>query len=153
LTIAAAQPQPASLNDHPEPSSAPVPGSAPLQQMPARLATAPTTTREPLEHEPTPLKQVVTLPQSRPSTAEIEGLLKRGDYFISAGDITSARLFHESAAEAGDGRAALRMGITFDPVFIGQAGIVTAIGNQQEAYRRARDLGQTAAESRLKDFD
>jgi membrane fusion protein, multidrug efflux system len=154
LTVAAARLQPTSPNDQPEPTPAPVPGSVPSRQMctsPAVLATI----TEPLE-QPTPPKQVLTLPQSRLFTAEIEGLVKRGDHFMSASDITSARLFYERAVEAGDGRAALRMGITFDPVFLDQAGIRVTVGNQREAffwYQRARDLGQTAAESRLKEFD
>ena len=63
-------------------------------------------------------------------------------------DLTSARLYFERAAEAGDGRAALRLGETFDPTFLGRAGIRGAQADRQQAvswYRRARDLGNANA--------
>jgi len=59
--------------------------------------------------------------------------VKRGDYFVATRDITSARLFYERAIEAGDRGAAVRMGITFDPVFLEKVGIRTTVGNQREA--------------------
>jgi hypothetical protein len=43
--------------------------------------------------------------------------------FLSAGDITLARLYYERAADAGSGLAALQLGATFDPVTLGRAGI------------------------------
>ena len=79
------------------------------------------------------------------SAAEIAALVARGDALVSQRDIASARLFYERAAEAGDGWAALRMGATFDPAFLGRAGIPGEASNQQEAlswYRRARGLGR-----------
>jgi TPR repeat protein len=89
----------------------------------------------------------VALTQPRLDAAEVAGLVKRGDNFLAAGDITSARLFYERAIEAGDGLAAVRMGITFDPVFLEQVGIRPTVGNQREAlawYQFAHDLGQSA---------
>ena len=49
--------------------------------------------------------------------------MARGDSFLGAGDIASARLFYERAADAGDGHAALRLGATFDPDFLDRAGM------------------------------
>ena len=147
LITQAAQPRPMSSNDQPEPTPVPVSGSLPSQQMCTCPATAVATLTEP---QPTPQKQLVILPRLHLSTAEIEGLVKRGDYFIGVGDVTSARLFYERAVEAGDGRAALRMGITLDPAFLDRAGIRSAVSDQREAllwYQLARDLGETAAES------
>jgi hypothetical protein len=86
------------------------------------------------------------------SHSDVVALVARGDAFVGAGDISSARLLYERAAEAGDGRAALRMGATFDPAFINQANISNAFADQRQAlswYRRARDLGQAEAERRL----
>src|SRR5580692_4573730 len=63
-------------------------------------------------------------------------------------DIASARLFYERAADAGNGRAALRMGESFDRAFLDSIGIYRMIGDRQLAlswYRRARDLGDTEA--------
>ena len=132
-TIPAAPLQPAALNDLPE--TAPAPASAAV------------TIAGPLEPRPTPPKQLVALTQPRLNAAEVAGLVKRGDNFLAAGDITSARLFYERAIEAGDGLAAVRMGITFDPVFLEQVGIRPTVGNQREAlawYQFAHDLGQSA---------
>jgi multidrug efflux system membrane fusion protein len=118
-TLPAAPLQPAALNDRPRVA----PG----------LASAAATITQPPEPRPTPPKQVVALTQPRLSAAEIAGLVKRGDDFVAAGDITSARLFYERAIEAGDRVAAVRMGITFDPVFLNKVGIRPTVGNQREA--------------------
>jgi len=90
------------------------------------------------------------------SPAEIAALVARGDGFLSAGDIASARLFYERAADAGNGGAALRLGVTFDPSFLGRAGIRGNPGDPALAaswYRRALDLGDAAATERLKNLD
>jgi len=80
----------------------------------------------------------------------------RGDRFLSAGDIASARLFYERAADAGDGSAALRLGATFDPGFLGRAGVRETAGDPAQAsswYQRARDLGSATAGERLKSLE
>jgi hypothetical protein len=77
------------------------------------------------------------------STGQIAELLVRGDSFLRAGDVASARLFYERAADAGDWQAAMRMGATFDPSFLGRAGARTAgdLAKAQSWYRHALDLG------------
>lgn len=77
------------------------------------------------------------------SAAEIGELLARGDAFFRIGDLTSARLFYERAADAGNGQGAMRMGATFDPAFLGQAGSRSVQGDPAKArawYRKALDL-------------
>ena len=62
-------------------------------------------------------------------------------------DLVSARLFYERAAAAGDGQGAFRMGMTFDPAFLGRLGL-TIRGDSAQAmswYRRASALGNTEA--------
>jgi hypothetical protein len=89
----------------------------------------------------------------RLSASDIAGLLVRGDAFLSANDITSARLYYERAAEVGDGQAALRLGASFDPVVLGLAGVRGVIGDPSQAmswYQRARELGADEAEQRIK---
>jgi TPR repeat protein len=84
---------------------------------------------------------------------EIAELVARGDAFLRTGDVASARLFYERAADAGDGRAALRVGATFDPAFLDRPALHAARGDPAEArvwYHRARDLGEAEAERRLK---
>jgi hypothetical protein len=79
----------------------------------------------------------------RLSGDQIAELLARGDSFLHAGDVASARLFYERAADAGNWQGAIRMGATFDPAFLGRSGVRT-VGDTVEAeswYRHALDLG------------
>lgn len=144
----------------PKPQAAPVlPAPAPVrpEQMPqpnASVATpaAPRATATPQASPP------AVQPPAGPhlSTTDIAGLVTRGDAFLTAGDITSARLFYERAADAGDGAAALRLGATFDPDFLGRVGVRGNPGDPAKAaswYRRARDLGDAAAAERLKNLE
>ena len=87
---------------------------------------------------------------------QITALLARGDAFVRTRDIASARLFYERAADAGNGRAALRMGESFDRAFLDSIGIYRMIGDRQLAlswYRRARDLGDTEAAQLLQKLE
>jgi hypothetical protein len=94
---------------------------------------------------------------ARPLPAEqIAMLLARGDAFMQTRDIVSARLLYERAADAGNGRAALRMGESFDPAFLDRIGIYRSIGDRELAlswYRRARELGDTEAAQLLEKLD
>jgi TPR repeat protein len=71
--------------------------------------------------------------------------MARGDAFLSEGDIASARLFFQRAADAGDSRAAMRMAVTFDAAFLDRAGVHGVRGDPEQAafwFRRARELGE-----------
>ncbi len=84
--------------------------------------------------------------------AEITALLARGDTLFALGDISSARLFYERAADAGEGRAAVRLGNTFDPAFLDFAHLRVR-GDSAMAlswYGRAHELGAAEAEILLK---
>jgi len=90
------------------------------------------------------------------SAAEIAVLLTRGDKAFSSGDVASARLYYGRAASAGDGQAALRLGETFDPVFLDHAHLRSARGDLVAAlswYRRARDMGAAEAEVLLNSLE
>ena len=100
----------------------------------------------------TPLAQ----PTSVFSAAELSELLEHGDSLLRTGDVASARLFYERAAGAGDGRAALRLGATFDPAFLGRLGLGKVQADAAEArswYSRARDLGAVEAKRQLNSLD
>ena len=87
--------------------------------------------------------------RARPAAAKVAELLARGDSFIVVGDIASARVFYERAVDAGDRRAALRMGATFDPAFLSRARLRSTLGDLAQArsrYRRALDLAGARAE-------
>ena len=101
----------------------------------------------------TPGTPATGLTEARLSAADTAALLARGDVLFSKGDVIAARAFYERAADAGEGRAALRLGETFDPVFLDQARLRAARGDLSTAlswYRRARDLGVAEAEILLK---
>jgi hypothetical protein len=112
-------------------------------------AVSPTGTQEPKPTTSTPGPPPT---QQRLPTAEISVLLTRGDTLLALGDIASARLFYERAAEVGNGRAALKLGKTFDPVFLNSVhlrvrGDVAMAGSW---YARALELGEAEAEILLK---
>jgi hypothetical protein len=114
-----------------------------LQQSAAQLPNAP----------PAPPPPAASL---RLSTKEIAELLARGDALLRTGDVASARLFYERAANAGDGRAMLRMGATFDPAFLDRDALRGVRSDPAQArywYHRAHDLGEAEAERRLKSLE
>jgi TPR repeat protein len=79
--------------------------------------------------------------------------MARGDHLLSIGDVSSARLFYERAANAGEGLAAVRLGETFDPAFLERAhlsGVPGDLGSAASWYHRARDLGAIDADVLLK---
>lgn len=84
---------------------------------------------------------------------ETASLLEHGDRLFGMGDVISARLFYERAAEAGDGQAALRLGETYDPTFLERAKLRAIKGDLKAAalwYRRAKELGIIEADILLK---
>jgi hypothetical protein len=120
----------------------PLPVIAPVAVATGSPGAAPT-----VQHTVRVPKISVALP--RLADMEIASLLARGDGLLGVGDITSARLFYERASNAGDGRAALRMGATYDPGFLDRAHLPHLSGDVGQAllwYRRARDLGEGDAE-------
>ena len=90
------------------------------------------------------------------SSPEIAVLLTRGDKSFSSGDVASARLYYGHAANAGDAQAALRLGETFDPVFLEHAHLRSVRGDLAVAlswYRRARAMGAAEAEVLLNSLE
>jgi hypothetical protein len=99
---------------------------------------------------PTAAKQP-DAPRLSPNEAELT--VAQGDARLATGDVTAARLFYRRAADGGDGTAALRLGETFDPAFLAQAGLGRVAGDPQQAahwYRRAHELGNHDADLLLK---
>ena len=88
-------------------------------------------------------------PEPQAATAETAALLARGDSLFGVGDVSSARLFYERAADAGNGEAALRLGETYDPNFLERVQLRAVQGDAAAAvfwYRRAGELGIADAE-------
>jgi hypothetical protein len=104
----------------------------------------------------TSLSPMQSPPNQRLSAAEMAALVTRGDAFVGSGDIVSARLFYERAANGGNGGAALRLGTTFDPAFLSQARVRDIPDDPAKAlswYRRAADLGNPAAQEHLQNLE
>jgi hypothetical protein len=84
---------------------------------------------------------------------EVKALVARGDLLLGSGDVTSARLFYERAADAPDAQAALRLGESYDPEFLAAARLSRAAGSVPLAaqwYRRAAELGAPEADTLLR---
>jgi len=106
-------------HQEPDPATAPIETSLPAiaasagaQQKPAAPAPA---------------------PETKLSDADRALFAQRGDELLAAGDIASARLFFERAANAGDARSALGMARTFDPRELAKAGVRGVKGDQAKA--------------------
>jgi hypothetical protein len=119
----------------------------------ASTRSAPATSAAPAD--PAPISPAAPV---RPglSAADITDLLDHGDALLGIGDIASARLFYERAVEAGNGRAALHLGASFDPAFLGRAGLNKMQADSAQAhfwYDRAVDLEALEAKLRLNRVD
>jgi len=79
-------------------------------------------------------------------------LCAEGLVAFAKGDIATARAFFESAAEAGDARALVALGDTFDPGTLTRLGVVGLKGDGAKAhdyYARALAAGASGARERL----
>lgn len=153
-----------SAADAPDPAlattrSTPLPTPPPDAAVPTVAATV---TAAPGAPAPTTAPSVDTpgaaTPPAEQSAAAKESLtlLTRGDELFATGDVASARLFYERASEAGNAKAALRLGETYDPFFLAQARLSGVLGNPAIAigwYRRARELGANEAEILLRSVE
>lgn len=76
--------------------------------------------------------------------SEIASLLKRADALIGSGDLAAARLVLRRAAEAGDARAAMMLGGTYDPTVLeklGVRGVVPDMTTARSWYEKAKRFG------------
>ncbi len=91
-------------------------------------------------------------PVHRLDPEDIKLLVRQGEQFVAAGDLVTARVVFQRAAEAGDAMGALAMGATYDPVVLARLG-VRGIGADVEKarswYQKALDFGSPEAPHRL----
>jgi hypothetical protein len=82
----------------------------------------------------------------------IASLLRRADALIASGDVAAARLALRRAADAGDPRAAMMLGETYDPALLEKLsvhGTVPDVAMARSWYERARKFGSAEALQRL----
>jgi len=78
--------------------------------------------------------------------AQISELCRRGEEFLSAGDIAAARLLLERSARAGSPRAAFMLGASYDPKvlkYLGVRGVPADTASARSWYEKAKELGYT----------
>jgi hypothetical protein len=83
---------------------------------------------------------------------EVVLLVKRGEDFITSGDLSSARLVLQRAAEAGDMHASLALAGTFDPNLLAK-GFAADVVMSRFWYERAKQFGSTEAPQRLEQLE
>jgi len=81
--------------------------------------------------------------------------MRRGRDFLTAGDISAARVAFRRLADAGMPDAALALANTYDPAYLAAHNFVGILGDRAMArtlYRRAKDLGSQEAGRILADM-
>lgn len=88
----------------------------------------------------------------RINQAELANLLKRGKELIDVGDIASARLLLQRAADAREPQAAFALAGTYDPEVLSRVkayGIAPDLVIARNWYERAKEFGSPDAQQRL----
>jgi hypothetical protein len=103
---------------------------------------------------PAPTDQNVTHDVAKPQVNhdQIELLIARSQQLVSEGDVGAARTLLQRAAEAGDARAALALGSTYDPimlVILHARGVTADPFLARFWYRKASGFGSQEAQQRL----
>ena len=132
----------------PPPVASRVTAPAPASAEP-RAAVAPAPANAETRTPAAPAKSFVRRQLDR---EEITALIRRGDAFILSGDLASARLVLQRAAEAGDASAALKLAGTYDPIVLEKSGIQgfgSDIAAARTWYERAKEFGSAEATRRL----
>jgi TPR repeat protein len=110
-------------------------------------AVEPTTQIAPVEAAPPPQPAA-----RRIAPDELAALLKRAKGLLAVGDITSARLLLERAADAQEAEAALMLAGTYDPQVLGTQDMRSITPDPAAArlwYQKAAQLGSVDAKRRL----
>jgi hypothetical protein len=120
--------------------------TAPEAPPPATQAKAP----EPAAPAPTP--PAPPAQARRLSADEIAGMVARGEDLLIQGDIASARLLLQRAADAQDARAAFALATSYDPIELKRLRVYGAVSDVKQArdwYEKAKVYGSREAPKRL----
>ena len=121
------------------------------REVAAVAPAAPVVAVAPAVREPVPVTREAA-PARRIDPDELAALLKRAKSLLSIGDITSARLLLERAADAQEAEAALMLAGTYDPQVLGSQDLRSVTPDPAAArvwYQKAAQLGSADAKRRL----
>ena len=121
------------------------------REVAAVTPTAPVVAVAPAVREPAPVAREAA-PARRIDPDELAVLLKRAKSLLAIGDITSARLLLERAADAQEAEAALMLAGTYDPQVLGSQDLRSVTPDPAAAkvwYQKAAQLGSADAKRRL----
>jgi TPR repeat protein len=120
---------------------------------PPPAATAPLAAVSPVVVVPPAAAAAPAAPQARRmDREELANLMQRAQGFLATGDLPSARLLLERAAEGLDANAALMLAQTYDPDVLGAQDIRNTVAEPAKArawYQKAAQLGSADAQRRL----
>ena len=121
------------------------------REVAAVTPAAPVVAVAPAVREPVPVTREAA-PARRIDPDELAALLKRAKSLLAIGDITSARLLLERAADAQEAEAALMLAGTYDPQVLGSQDLRSVTPDPAAArvwYQKAAQLGSADAKRRL----
>jgi hypothetical protein len=121
------------------------------REVAAVTPAAPVIAVAPAVREPVPVTREAA-PVRRIDPDELVALLKRAKSLLAIGDITSARLLLERAADAQEAEAALMLAGTYDPQVLGSQDLRSVSPDPAAArvwYQKAAQLGSADAKRRL----
>ncbi|WP_108520781.1 hypothetical protein [Bradyrhizobium algeriense] len=121
------------------------------REVAAVTPTTPVVAVAPVVREPVPVTREAA-PVRRIDPDELAALLKRAKSLLAIGDITSARLLLERAADAQEAEAALMLAGTYDPLVLGSQDLRSITPDPAAArvwYQKAAQLGSADAKRRL----
>ena len=121
------------------------------REVAAVTPTAPVVAVAPAVREPVAVTREAA-PARRIDPDELTALLKRAKGLLAIGDITSARLLLERAADAQEAEAALMLAGTYDPLVLGSQDLRSVTPDPAAArvwYEKASQLGSADAKRRL----
>jgi hypothetical protein len=122
------------------------PASAP----PGTVIPVKATQQEAIESAPAPTASIA--PIKPPLSAEVTGLLGKGDMLMKTGDLIIARQFYNRAFQMGAAEGAMGVAKTYDPTVFAEMkvqGITPDAVKAAEWYEKAKQAGVAEAQAAL----